>query len=72
MDKFNELKEQVESELYWVIESIKDQGIEISHDIDLFGFLKIQDKLDEFDRGILFGYLSILTKAKFLENEESN
>lgn len=72
MDKFNELKKQLESELYWEIENIKDQGIEISHDIDLFGFLKLQDKLDEFDRGILFGYLSILTKAKSLENEESN
>lgn len=73
MDKYTELKEQVEQELKWCIESIEENhsGYGIPENLTLSDFVGNSnfDFLNGFERGMLFAYLSIKSKIDSLEEE---
>ena len=69
MDKYTELKEQVLNELKWAIENINESSdFQISEDITLVDFIG-RVKIDPYQRGLLFAYLSIKSKIDSLEEE---
>lgn len=80
MDKYKELKQQVEDELSWCIEAINEKyccgssGLpEIPKDISLADFIRNMkyEFLNQYERGMLFAFLSIKSKIDSLEEEEA-
>lgn len=69
MDKYTELKEQVLNELKWLIEDINEMSdVNISEDITLVDFIG-KVRIDPYQRGMLFAYLSIKSKIDSIEGE---
>ena len=71
MDKYTELKNQVEEELKWCIESIEENhsGYGIPENLTLSDFVgnNFYSNLTLYERGMLFAYLSIKSKIDSLE-----
>lgn len=62
MDKYNELKGQVYFELNCELDLLRKRGIDIPENLDHEKFLDLRNKLDPYNGGILFAYLSIVSK----------
>lgn len=75
MDKYTELKEQVNEELKWCIESIEENhsGCGIPENLTLSDFVGNPNyqNLTYYERGMLFAYLSIKSKIDSLEEEST-
>ena len=73
-DKYSELKEQCEFELMWAIDSINEnhEGLDLPNDIKIVNLIGNNDwNLTEYERGMLFAYLSIKSKIDYLEEDLS-
>ena len=71
-DKYRELKEQCEMELKWTIDSINEnhEAFDLPYDLTLVKFIGTTDNhLTEYERGMLFAYLSIKSKIDSLEED---
>ena len=70
MDRcFEVLKDTIESETLWCIESINEKNPEdeqIPLDISLRDFVGQFNHIDPYDRGMLFAYLSCRDKVEVL------
>lgn len=73
MSKYEELKEQVLEETSWAIDSINENhayGPQIPEKIDLVEFISGKyDFLTQYERGMLFAYLSMKSKVDSMEEE---
>ena len=71
MDKYTELKNQVKTEIKWLIESIEENhgGYGIPENLTLTDFVgnDFYCGLTHYERGMLFAYLSIKSKIDSLE-----
>ena len=68
MDKYERLKEQVLNELEWAIENTnKYYGTNIPDNITMVDFVGDFKDIPEYQRGILFSYLSIKSMIDILE-----
>ena len=75
MDKYTELKDQVKTEIKWIIESIEENhgGYGIPENLTLTDFVgnDFYSGLTYYERGMLFAYLSIKSKIDSLEEEST-
>lgn len=72
MDKYTELKNQVEEELKWLIDDINEEyDIGLSENITLVDYIgnKRFEAIPMYHKGMLFAYLSIKSKINSLEEE---
>ena len=67
--KYDELKQQCEMELEWTINSIREnhEGLYIPDGLTLIDFIGKDWNLTEYERGMLFAYLSIKSKIDYME-----
>ena len=71
MDKYTDLRDQVINETRWCIDSILENhpGIKIPVDYHISDFIgnPVYARLTDYERGMMFAYLSMMSKIKALE-----